>query len=83
MRCCTPRGTPEQVAGLALIDSSTPYQFDLPDYPGFYAMWRRGSALLPSLARARLTRVTFGRLGFAGLPPQARARRPSLRRLTP
>jgi pimeloyl-ACP methyl ester carboxylesterase len=24
---------PKQVAGLALIDSATPYQFDLPDYP--------------------------------------------------
>ena len=63
---------PEHAAGLALIDSSTPYQFDLPDYPGFYAIWRRGSALLPSLARAGLTRITFGRLGSAGLPPQAR-----------
>ena len=62
---------PEHVAGLALLDSSTPYQFDLPDYPGFYAMWRRGSALFPSLARVGLTRVTFGRLGSAGLPPQA------------
>jgi pimeloyl-ACP methyl ester carboxylesterase len=63
---------PEHVAGLALLDSSTPYQFDLPDYPGFYAMWRRGSALLPSLARAGLARVTFGRLGSPGLPPRAR-----------
>jgi pimeloyl-ACP methyl ester carboxylesterase len=27
---------PEHVAGFALLDSSTPYQFDLPDYPGFY-----------------------------------------------
>ena len=25
---------PDQVAGVALIDSSTPYQFDLPEYPG-------------------------------------------------
>ena len=63
---------PEHAAGLALIDSTTPYQFDLPDYPGFYAMWLRGSALLPSLARTGLTRITFGRLSSAGLPPQAR-----------
>jgi pimeloyl-ACP methyl ester carboxylesterase len=62
---------PEQVAGLALIDSATPYQFELPDYPGFYAMWRRASALLPSLARAGLMRVTSG-AGFATLPPRAR-----------
>jgi pimeloyl-ACP methyl ester carboxylesterase len=62
---------PEQVAGLALIDSATPYQFDLPDYPSFYRMARRGSALLPTLARAGLVRATTG-TGFAGLPPQAR-----------
>ena len=43
---------PKDVAGVALIDSSTPYQFDLPAYPRFYSLWRRGSALLPTLARA-------------------------------
>ena len=63
---------PEHVAGLALLDSATPYQFDLPDYPSFYSMWRRGSALLPSLSRAGLARITLGRLGSAGLPPRAR-----------
>jgi pimeloyl-ACP methyl ester carboxylesterase len=42
---------PGQVAGLALIDSSSPNQFDLPDYPRFYSMWHRVGALLPSLAR--------------------------------
>jgi pimeloyl-ACP methyl ester carboxylesterase len=65
---------PEQVAGLALIDSATPYQFDLPDYPHFYAMWRRASALLPSLARAGLVPATSprelsaDRAEFAQLP---------------
>ena len=68
---------PDQVAGLALIDSTTPYQFELPDYPGFYSLWRRGSALMPSLARAGLTRLTSGgppreyradRVEFAQLP---------------
>jgi pimeloyl-ACP methyl ester carboxylesterase len=43
---------PAQVAGMALIDSSSPEQFELPDYPRFYSMWRRVGALLPSLARA-------------------------------
>jgi pimeloyl-ACP methyl ester carboxylesterase len=62
---------PEHVAGLALIDSATPYQFDLPDYPGFYSMWQRGSALLPSLSRTGLARVKLGRLRSAGLPLQA------------
>ena len=61
----------QQVAGLALIDSATPYQFDLPDYPGFYSLWRRVSALLPSLARAGIGRLTLG-TGFGGLPPSAR-----------
>jgi pimeloyl-ACP methyl ester carboxylesterase len=42
---------PGQVAGMALIDSSTPNQFDLPDYPRFYSMWRRVGALLPSVSR--------------------------------
>ena len=62
---------PQQVAGLALIDSATPYQFDLPDYPGFYSMFRRVSALFPSLARVGIGRLTLGR-GFAGLPLSAR-----------
>jgi pimeloyl-ACP methyl ester carboxylesterase len=46
-----------QVAGMALIDSSTPYQFDLPDYPSFYSTWRRVSALFPTLARSGITRI--------------------------
>jgi pimeloyl-ACP methyl ester carboxylesterase len=62
---------PQQVAGLALIDSATPYQFDLPDYPDFYSLWRRVSALFPSLARVGIGRLTLG-TGFGGLPPSAR-----------
>jgi pimeloyl-ACP methyl ester carboxylesterase len=60
---------PGDVAGLALIDSSTPYQFDLPDYPGTYAMLRRLTSVLPSLARAGLPRLVPA---FGTLPPQAR-----------
>jgi pimeloyl-ACP methyl ester carboxylesterase len=62
---------PKQVAGLALIDSATPYQFDLPDYPGFYSMWKRASALLPSAARTAVGRMAL-RTGFGSLPPRAR-----------
>ena len=59
---------PSDVAGVALIDSATPYQFDLPDYPGFYSMWKRASAVLPSLARLGLLRL----LNAGGtLPPEA------------
>lgn len=62
---------PRDVAGIALIDSATPYQFDLPDYPAFYSMWRRAGALLPSVARTGIGRLTL-RAGFDGLPPKAR-----------
>jgi pimeloyl-ACP methyl ester carboxylesterase len=62
---------PRQVAGVALIDSATPYQFDLPDYPSFYSMWKRASAVLPSAARTAMGRMAL-RSGFASLPPQAR-----------
>lgn len=60
---------PDDVAGLALIDSSTPYQFDLPDYPGTYAMLRRLYSVMPAFARAGIPRLVPG---FGGLPPQAR-----------
>src|SRR3954454_9965266 len=62
---------PRQVAGVALIDSATPYQFELPDYPSFYSMWKRASALLPSAARTAMGRMAL-RSGFASLPPQSR-----------
>jgi pimeloyl-ACP methyl ester carboxylesterase len=62
---------PQQVAGVALIDSSTPYQFDLPDYPTFYSVWRRASALLPSLSRAGFGRLVLD-TGYGTLPPDAR-----------
>lgn len=63
---------PRQVAGMVLLDSSTPYQFTaLPDYPAAYASARRLSALLPPLARVGLLRLAPG--GFGGLPPQARS----------
>jgi hypothetical protein len=62
---------PNDVAGLALIDSASPYQFDLPSYPGFYTMWRRVSALIPTAARAGIARLTM-RMEFSSLPADAR-----------
>ena len=62
---------PKDVAGVALIDSATPYQFDLPWYPRFYSMWRRGSALLPTLARAGVARA-YSLTSFSSLPSDAR-----------
>ena len=61
---------PEETAGVALIDSASPHQFDLPDYPGFYSMWRRVGALLPSLGRVGVPRLTSG-LGSGDLPSEA------------
>jgi hypothetical protein len=62
---------PKDTAGVALIDSASPHQFDLPSYRRFYSLWRRGSALLPPLARAGIARLTSG-LGSSGLPEDAR-----------
>src|SRR3954451_24526590 len=62
---------PSQVAGVALIDSATPYQFELPEYPSFYSMWKRASALLPVAARTAMGKTEL-RSGFGSLPPRAR-----------
>ncbi len=49
---------PEQVAGMVLLDSSSPYQLTkIPAYAGQYAVMRRGFALLPTLARLGLSRL--------------------------
>lgn len=46
---------PELVAGMVLLDSSSPYQLTaIPSYPFQYALMRRGLALLPTLARLGL-----------------------------
>ena len=49
---------PEQVAGMVLLDSSSPHQFTaVPAYPTQYAVMRRGLAILPTLARVGLQLV--------------------------
>jgi pimeloyl-ACP methyl ester carboxylesterase len=45
---------PEDVAGMVLLDSSSPRQFDLPSYPRQYALMERGLSLMPTLARVGL-----------------------------
>jgi pimeloyl-ACP methyl ester carboxylesterase len=62
---------PKDVAGVALIDSATPYQFDLSAYRTFYKTWRRVQALLPTLARAGVARV-YSLNTFGSFPPDAR-----------
>ena len=52
---------PGQVAGMVLLDSSSPYQLTtVAAYPGQYALMRRGLALLPSLARLGVARLAGG-----------------------
>jgi pimeloyl-ACP methyl ester carboxylesterase len=49
---------PEQVAGMVLLDSSSPYQLTkIAAYPGQYALMRRGLALLPTMARLGVARL--------------------------
>jgi pimeloyl-ACP methyl ester carboxylesterase len=63
---------PQQVAGMVLLDSSTPRQFTaLPDYPAAYSSGRLLSGLLPPLARVSLWRLVDAG-AFGSLPPQAR-----------
>jgi pimeloyl-ACP methyl ester carboxylesterase len=46
---------PDDVAGMVLLDSSSPRQFaEMPAYPTQYALMKRGLALLPTLARIGL-----------------------------
>jgi pimeloyl-ACP methyl ester carboxylesterase len=63
---------PSEVAGMVLLDSLTPRAMTaLPKYPGFYAMWRRASALMPSLARVGASQLIYRSAGST-LPPSAR-----------
>jgi len=52
---------PDQVAGLVLLDSSSPEQFTrMPAFPGQYAMMRRLYGLLPTLSRLGLGQLVPG-----------------------
>jgi pimeloyl-ACP methyl ester carboxylesterase len=50
---------PDDVAGLVLLDSTSPEQVErkLSGWPGFYEFYRRATALMPSLARLGVTRL--------------------------
>ncbi len=49
---------PAQVAGLVLLDSSSPDQYtDQPDFAGTWAMMRRALPVMPALARVSATRL--------------------------
>lgn len=62
---------PVDVAGLVLLDSSSPEQFTaLPDYPGEYEMLRRFYSVTPAVARFGLGRLMSSRV-FSSLPQPA------------
>lgn len=52
---------PDEVAGMVLLDSTSPHQFDaIPGYPVQYALMRRAYGVLPTLARLGLGVVLTG-----------------------
>lgn len=62
---------PAQVAGMVLLDSSTPDQFSLPQYASTYSVMRRALGVAPTVARLGVGRFISER-GMSGLPsPEA------------
>jgi len=62
---------PQPVAGLVLLDSSSPEQMTaIPSYARQYALMRRGLAVLPSLSRLGVGRV-FAAVSGSDLPDPA------------
>ena len=62
---------PQQVAGMVLLDSSSPEQFtEIPSYAGQYAVMHRVMALAPTLSRLGLGRV-LAAVSPSHLPTQA------------
>jgi pimeloyl-ACP methyl ester carboxylesterase len=63
---------PQDVAGVALLDSMHPEQYErMASWPSFYEMYRRASAVMPPLARLGLGRLVNDR-AFTELPPPQR-----------
>jgi pimeloyl-ACP methyl ester carboxylesterase len=64
---------PAQVAGMVLLDSSSPYQLTaLPDFPGQYAVMRRVLALAPPLTRTGVAQLAASST-WSDLPEPAAA----------
>src|SRR3954464_1139769 len=62
---------PGDVAGMVLLDSSTPGQFTaLPDYPSAYRMIQRTYGILPTVARLGVGRL-FSTSAWSSLPQPA------------
>ena len=61
---------PDDVAGVALLDSMSPHQYTAIDgWPAFYEMYRRASAVMPSLSRFGVGRLMYS---SSDLPAPAR-----------
>jgi pimeloyl-ACP methyl ester carboxylesterase len=64
---------PEQVAGMVLLDSQSPYAIaQLPRYARFYRCLRMATAFFPLLARFGVMRLVYSPTA-GGLPPRSRA----------
>ena len=62
---------PDEVAGMVLLDSMSPYQFTaLPDFASEYSMMRRGLGVLPSAARLGVAHL-LPASAFTSLPEPA------------
>jgi pimeloyl-ACP methyl ester carboxylesterase len=63
---------PNDVAGVGLLDSMHPQQYDrMASWPGFYEMYFRASAVMPTLARLGVGRAVYG-TAFGDLPEPQR-----------
>jgi pimeloyl-ACP methyl ester carboxylesterase len=63
---------PSEVAGVALLDSMSPDQYsEIDGWSSFYEMYRRASAVLPSLSRLGIGRMIYGS-AYSELPGPAR-----------
>jgi pimeloyl-ACP methyl ester carboxylesterase len=63
---------PHEVAGVALLDSMHPRQYDrMAAWPGFYEMYRRATAVMPTLARLGVGRAVYG-TSYGDLPEPQR-----------
>jgi pimeloyl-ACP methyl ester carboxylesterase len=63
---------PQQVAGVVLLDSMHPEQYTrIKSWPAFYEMFRRASAVLPSLSRFGFGRALY-QTAYGDLPAHAR-----------
>jgi pimeloyl-ACP methyl ester carboxylesterase len=63
---------PSDTAGVVLLDSMHPEQYErMPSWPGFYEMFRRASAVMPTLSRFGVSRL-INATSYGDLPEPER-----------